>query len=39
MEEEYINQIIELLQNCDNIQILDIILQLLEKGGQHALNT
>lgn len=32
MIEEYIEQIIELLSQCDNVQILDIILQLLQKG-------
>ena len=28
----YIKKIIELLQECDDIQILDIILQLLQKS-------
>lgn len=32
MKEEYIEQITELLNSCDNIQILDIILQLLQKN-------
>lgn len=28
----YIKKIVELLQECDDIQILDIILQLLQKS-------
>ena len=32
MKEEYIKQIIELLEKCDNMQIIDIILKLLQKG-------
>lgn len=32
MKEEYIRQIIALLQDCDNVQILDIILKLLQKS-------
>ena len=31
MKEEYIKQIIELLEQCENMQILDIILKLLQK--------
>lgn len=32
MKEEYVQQITELLKCCDNVQILDIILKLLQKS-------
>lgn len=32
MKEEYIKQIIELLNQCDDIALIDLILQLLQKG-------
>ena len=32
MKEEYIEQITNLLPGCDNIQMLDIILKLLQKS-------
>lgn len=32
MKEEYINQIIELLQQCNDLSLLDLILQLLHKS-------
>lgn len=32
MKEEYVQQIVQLLKECDNVQILDIILKLLQKS-------
>lgn len=32
MKEEYMQQIVQLLKECDNVQILDIILKLLQKN-------
>jgi hypothetical protein len=32
MQQEYIIEIIELLQKCEDISLLDLILQLLQKG-------
>lgn len=32
MEEEYIISIIKLLQNCNDIELLDLILKLLQKS-------
>lgn len=33
MKEEYIKQIIELLNQCNDISLLDLIFQLLHKSG------
>jgi hypothetical protein len=32
MQQEYMIEIIELLQKCEDISLLDLILQLLQKG-------
>jgi hypothetical protein len=32
MQQEYVIEIIELLQKCEDISLLDLILQLLQKG-------
>lgn len=32
MQQEYLTEIIELLQKCEDISLLDLILQLLQKG-------
>lgn len=32
MQQEYLIEIIELLQKCEDISLLDLILQLLQKG-------
>ncbi len=32
MKEEYLAQIIELLQKCDDLSLLDLILKLLQKS-------
>lgn len=32
MKQEYITQIVELLQKCEDIPLLDIILKLLQKS-------
>ncbi len=33
MKEEYIQRIVELLQKCNDIPLLDLILKLLQKSG------
>lgn len=33
MKEEYINQIIKLLNQCNDISLLDLITKLLQKSG------
>lgn len=33
MKEDYIQRIVELLQNCNDIPLLDLILKLLQKSG------
>lgn len=33
MKESYIHHIIELLQNCNDIALLDLIVKLLQKNG------
>jgi hypothetical protein len=38
MKEEYISTIIKLLENCDDIEMLEIILQLLQKSRNQMLD-
>ena len=33
MKEQYIQQIVELIQQCDDVSLLDLILKLLQKNG------
>lgn len=33
MKEQYIQQIVELLRQCDDVSLLDLILKLLQKNG------
>lgn len=35
MKEEYIKKIVEILQKCDDLSLLDLILQILQKS-KHA---
>lgn len=39
VKEHYIQQIIELLQQCNDIELLDLILKLLQKSGQDLIGT
>ena len=36
MKDEYIQQIIELLNKCQDITLLDLILKILQKGIQRS---
>lgn len=38
MKKEYISTINKLLENCDDIEMLEIILQLLQKSRNQMLN-
>ena len=39
MKEEYISYITELLHKTNDIELLDLILNLLQKSNQHLLDT
>ena len=39
MKEEYISTIIKLLQKCDDLEMLEIIMQLLQKSRNQVVNT
>lgn len=38
MKEQYLHTITNLLQKCDDLEMLEIILQLLQKCGNHAIH-
>ena len=38
LKEYYINAIIKMLNNCDDISLIDLIKKLLEKSVQHLIN-
>lgn len=38
MKEQYITEIVELLKQCDDVALLDIIKQLLIKSGDQPLH-